>query len=284
LTAPASGAAAVVVAAVMMLAGARAHGGAWTRDAGHGYVGTGWARIAATKVFGRDYQTTPIAAYEQNAWNLYGELGLVSRWLTATVESTLVRDNAQAGEHTTGMGDWRFGAWSGVVVAPVRLSVGATVTVPLGSPTPRDVAPGKLPLGSGEFAIDLRAAFGWSWNGARRWPLRHYFLVEAGFWRRQIYADAFVYRAEVGVQLPWRVVERVWLIGRLIGVESLVGAGRATDDPTGLDDGFTVMAPGFEAVARLWRGLAVGAGFETAIRARAVAAGKQVHATVSWQW
>jgi len=45
-----------------------------------------------------------------------------------------------------------------------------------------------------------------------------------------------------------------------------------------------VLAPGFEGVVRLWRGLAVGAGFETAVRARAVAAGKQVHATVSWAW
>lgn len=271
-------------AALLLLVASRAYGGAWTRDAGHGYVGTGWSRIQATSVFGADYKTVPIAAYEQNAWNLYGEVGLVSRWLTATVEATLVRDNAQAGEHTTGMGDWRFGAWSGVIEKPVRLSFGATVTVPLGSPTPRDVAPGRLELGSGELAIDLRAAFGWSWNGSRRWPLRHYFLAEAGFWRRQIFSDAFVYRAEVGVQLPWKIVDRVWIIGRLIGVESFVGQSRATSDPTGLNDGFTVMAPGVEGVARVWRGLAVGAGFETAIRARAVAAGKQVHATVSWQW
>ena len=54
-----------------------------------------------------------IAPYEQNAWNLYGELGVISRWLTATVESTLVRDNLQANAHTTGIGDGRFGSWSG---------------------------------------------------------------------------------------------------------------------------------------------------------------------------
>src|SRR5207237_547795 len=80
----------------------RAWAGAWTRDAGHGYVATGWSRILATSVFAGDGRTRPILRYEQNAWNLYGELGLVSRWLTTTVESTLVRDNAQGGEHTTG--------------------------------------------------------------------------------------------------------------------------------------------------------------------------------------
>jgi hypothetical protein len=274
----------LVVVAALLAAAATAHAGPWTRDAGHGYVGTSWSRIASTSVFGPDGKTLPIAAYEQNAWSLYGELGLISRWLTATVESTLVRDNAQAGSHTTGMGDWRFGAWSGVVDKPVRLALGATVTVPLGSPTPRDLSPGRLPLGSGELALDVRASFGWSWPGGRRWPLRHYFIVEAGYWRRQLFADAFVYRAEVGLQLPWRVVERVWLIGRLLGVESFASDARATADPTGLDEGFTVVAPGAEAVVRLWRGLAVGAGFETALRARAVAAGKQLHATVSWQW
>jgi hypothetical protein len=164
------------------------------------------------------------------------------------------------------------------------VALGATVTVPLGTPTPRDLQPSRLPLGSGEFALDLRAAFGWSWPGARRWPLRHYVLVEAGYWRRQIFADSFVYRAEVGVQLPWRVIDRLWIVGRLIGVESFASNARATNDPTGLNDGFTVVAPGVEGIVRLWRGLAVAAGFETAVRARAVAAGKQLHATLSYQW
>jgi len=86
------------------------------------------------------------------------------------------------------------------------------------------------------------------------------------------------------VQLPWRVVERVWLIGRLIGVESFASEAQATADPTGLNNGFSVVAPGFAGVVRLWRGLAVDAGFETAVRARAVAAGKQVHAGVSYAW
>jgi hypothetical protein len=275
-----------LVAGALLLGAAAppAWAGAWTRDQGHGYVSTSYAHIGADSVFTGDGTTAPIALYEQSGWNFYGELGLISRWLTATVQSTLVRDNAQAGEHTTGMGDWRFGAWTGLVERPVRLSLGATVTVPLGSPTPRDVQPGRLPLGSGELALDLRAALGWSWPGGPRWPLRHYFTVEAGYWRRQLHRDAFVYGVEVGVQLPWRVVERVWLVGRLIGVESFATAAQATASPTGLDDGFSVVAPGFEAVARLWRGLMVGAGFETALRARAVAAGKQVHATVSWQW
>ena len=273
-----------LVACAVLLWAARARAGPWTPDAGHGYVSTGWSRIAATSVFTGDGATQPIPRYEQNLWTAYGEVGMVSRWLSATVESTFVRDAAQAGDHTTGVGDWRFGAWSGVVVRPVRLALGATVTVPLGSPTPRDVQPGRLPLGSGEYSLDLRAAFGWAWPGGRRWPLRHYFVAEAGYWRRQIFADSFVYRVEIGVQLPWRVVDRVWLVGRLLGVESFASDARATADPTGLNDGFTVLAPGCGGVVRLWRGLAVDAGFETALRARAVAAGKQVHAGVSWQW
>ncbi len=273
-----------LVACALVVWAARAHAGPWTREAGHGWVGTGWSRIAASSVYAGDGTTLPIAPYEQNLWSVYGELGLVSRWLTTTLESTLVRDNAEGGAHTTGMGDWRFGAWSGVVVRPVQLALGATVTVPIGSPTPRDVQAGRLPLGSGEFSLDMRAALGWSWPGGRRWPLRHYFVVEAGYWRRQIFADSFVYRVEVGVQLPWRVVERLWIIGRVLGVESFAPASRVAPDPTGLGEGFTVAAPGVEGVVRLWRGLAVGVGFETAVRARAVAAGTQLHATVSWRW
>ena len=96
MSAPAARAAGLAVAGLTMLCGARASGGAWTREAGHGYVGTGWSRIAATKVFARDYRTAPIAPYEQNAWNLYGELGLVSRWLTATVAADGVIQEGEA--------------------------------------------------------------------------------------------------------------------------------------------------------------------------------------------
>jgi hypothetical protein len=268
--------------AAVLLSTWQAWAGAWTRDQGGGYAGMSWSRIAATSVFDGDGGTTPIDRYEQNAWTVYGEVGLVSRWLTATVEAGLLRDNVQDGVHTTGIADWRVGAWCGVLTSPLRVSLGATATLPFGSPTPHTASDGHLPLGSGELALDARVAVGWSWQGGPRWPLRHYFLVEGGYWLREIFADSFVYRAEAGVQLPWQVVDRVWLIGRLLGVESLAKHGSSS--PTGLDEGFTVVAPGFEASVRLYRGFAIAAGFETAVRARAVAAGKQVHATASWQW
>ena len=123
---------------VLVFAGTAEAQVAWTRDAGHGYLGLKFAHQANDQFYGADFESRQIAGvYSQTSVGLYGEIGLVDRWLTASVESELFRRNALAEQGATlGFGDLRLGVWSGLVVAPIRLSVGLRVGLPTGDADP----------------------------------------------------------------------------------------------------------------------------------------------------
>ncbi len=274
--------------AAALLVTSLAHAHAWTRDTGSGYVNLTYSRIAAKRVFGPDGKVVPIVPYTQQVVGLYGEVGLATQFLTATVEATLFRHNALAGQGATyGLGDLRLGVWTGLVTRPVRLAVGWTVGIPSGDSRPRarGVDPRdteahaiarSLPVGDGEWDVEARASLGYSFGGRPRYPLRHYLLVEAGYWVRSSgFADSFVYRLELGVQLPWRGIDRFWFIVRFAGVESFASGRDAARDASGLGNGVTFASPGVEVAVRLHRGLGLLAGFDTAVRARSVAAAAQ---------
>jgi hypothetical protein len=283
------------LAVLMMLLSQSASAGPWTRDPGHFYVGTSYQRIAAEKLFSPDFNQTPIRRYEQHLVYLYSEVGLVKRWLTASVEGTLYRRGEIRDQgYTEGFGDARLGLWSGLVEKPVRFSVALLVGIPTGDSAPsagpsadadaQQIAR-SLPTGDGEWDVEWRASLGYSFGGARRWPLIHYLVAEAGYWlRTNGYADAFTYKLELGVQFPWKFVERFWLMGRLTGVESFATQKQASMGATGLGNGVTYTAYGVELYGRIYRGLGASLGIDSAFRARSLPAAAQLKVGVSYQW
>jgi len=271
-----------------------AYAGPWTRERGHFFLSLGYSRISADKFFAPDFSVVPIARYTQHQLSLYGEVGLISRWLTATVESTLFRHNGivDAGA-TYGLGDLRVGFWTGLVVKPVRLSFGVTIGAPTGDPAPRAKAgadidaqliAASLPTGDGEWDVEGRASLGYSFGGARRWPVIHYLVVEAGYWLRAGFADSFVYRVELGTKFPWRFVDRFWVALRLNGVESFASQREAAQNATGLGNGVTFIAYGVQLYGRIYRGLGASLTGDSAFRARSVAAGANIMAAITYQW
>jgi len=285
----------VALALALALAPSRAHAGAWTRDQGHFYVGTSYLRIQADQLYAPDFSRVPIVPYQQHLWTFYTEIGLVNRWLTLTTEGTLFRHNAIAEMgRTYGLGDWRVGAWTGLVTKPIRLAFGLTLGIPAGDPRPGAGAAGdpeaqliarSLPTGDGEWDVEGRLALGYSFGGARRWPVYHYLVVEAGYWLRTAgYADSFVYKLELGTRFPWQVIDRFWFVLRLSGVESFASVEEAAMNATGLGNGVTFLAPGFEVAGRIFRGLGASIGLDAALRGRSVAAGVQLKVGISYQW
>jgi hypothetical protein len=293
-TRPTAALLAAVLAAGLAGAPRRARAGAWTRDEGHFYVNTSYLRIATRRYFAPDFSVVDINPYEQHVVSLYGEVGLITRWLTGTLEGTLYRRNRLVNQgYTEGVGDFRVGLWTGLVTSPVRLSFGLTLGIPTGDAEPR--APGGdevaqqtarlLPTGDGEWDVEGRLALGYAFGGVRRWPPRHYVVAEAGYWlRTNRFADAFVYRLELGTQLPWRVVDRFWLALHLVGVESFASQRQASLAFSGLGNGVTYTAYGAELSAAIWRGLGALLGVDSAFRARSLAAGAQLKVGVSYQW
>src|SRR5213075_1399548 len=104
----------------------------------------------------------PIIPYSKQLIGLYGELGIVDRWLTLSADATLFRFNRLEDQGSTrGLGDLRIGAWTGLIESPLRLSAGFLVGIPTGDASPRPGASSadpeaqliarSLPTGDGEW-------------------------------------------------------------------------------------------------------------------------------------
>ncbi len=294
----------------LLLLPAVAAAGPWTRDQGHAFFSTSYGRIASNTIFGPNFSIQPLGAtYEQNAIQLYGEVGLISRWLTLTVEQQILRYSRLIGQGATyGVGDLRMGFWTGIVTQPIRLTAAFLAGVPIGDPSPTagvgadaeaELIARSLPTGDGEADFELRLSFGYSFGKKRRWPLEHYLVAEVGYWFRTTghsralngsltfseFADDFTYKAELGTKFPWRFIERFWFIIRLAGIESFASSVQAANTcATGLGNGVTYTAYGLELAGRIYKGFGANIGIDEANRARCVAAGANLKVGLTLQF
>lgn len=297
-----------LIVGLWLLIAAPAVAGPWTRDRGHAFLSLAYSRIAADQIYGADFSRQTLGArYEQHALQAYAELGLVDRFLTASFEGQLFRYNTLINQGATyGLGDMRLGLWSGLVTRPLRLSAAFLIGIPSGDPAPLSTADDEaaliarsLPTGDGEVDFEPRLSLGYSFGGVRRWPLVHYVVAEAGYWIRTAgrardpngrffttdFADAFTYRAELGSKLPFPFIERFWFILRLMGVESFASDLAASFTcATGLGNGVTYTAYGFEIAGRIVRGLGANLGVDGAFRARCVAAAPNLKLGLTYEF
>lgn len=272
-----------------------AHAGAWTRDAGSFFLNLAYQRIAAESFFSADFSKVPIRPYTQQTVSVYAELGVVQRWLTLVFDGQLYRRNTLEGQgFTDGLSDTRIGAWTGLLVAPVRLSFGLLVGLPTGDSAPKAGAgadadaqhlAATLPTGDGEADVELRLSMGHSFGGGKKgWPLAHYLQVDAGYWLRTSgFADAFTWALEVGTKFPWTFVERFWVIAKVFGVESFTGSDGAAATFTGLGNGLTFTAFGVQLYGRIYKGLGAAVQVDGAFRARGVAAGANLRFSLVYE-
>ena len=287
----------LVAVGLLALVSPPAQAGPWTRDRGHFFVSTSYFRIAAKRE--GDLDTTGrivIGPYLQHLAAFYGELGLIDRFLTVSVDGTVYRQSRSRELQAGGVGDWRIGFWSGLITRPVRLTANVTVTIPVGSPSPasapcRDGSPPPLclPNGAGTAGIEGRLSFGYGFGGWRYWPLRHYLVLETGYWARLGgFSDAFTFRGEFGVQLPWKGIRHFWFTGHISGLNSFASAAQLRPtfrgEITGVGNGISYAGYGFEIFARVVKGLGVAFGADSAIYSRLVPLGAQIKAGLSYEY
>jgi hypothetical protein len=312
----------------VLLLPATAAAGAWTRDRGHFYANLSYSRISTNKLFSlKGPVETFGSTYTQHVLGHYAEVGIVSRWLTATVEWQAYRNSSIANADPAsglrramvdGIGDLRLGAWSGLVIRPVRFAVGVIAGFPTGDPRPqagaademaceaatregrpspscdRVTAARSLPTGDGEFDLEVRTALGHSFGGWRYWPLQHYVVAEAGLWfRSKGFPHDFTYKAELGIKFPWTFIDRFWFIARLAGIEAFVTPEMRTDPNSicqgpaafsGLGACVAYTAYGFDVFGRIVRGLGASIGLDSAFRAHLVPAGANLRVSISYEY
>ena len=149
---------------------------AWIRDPGHAYVKLGYRLIRATSIYGPDGNTRPVGdGYRQHALGFYGELGVVERWLSLSLDGDLFRRSVLVNQGATaGLGDLRLGAYTGLLTAPFRLALGVQLGLPTGDPSPSagrvqdEFVARTLPTGDGEWDVAVRLHAGHSFGGGPR--------------------------------------------------------------------------------------------------------------------
>jgi hypothetical protein len=254
-----------------------AHAQAWTRELGSGYVDLTVSGLSGNRVYGLDFETTELpSTYSQLIVSLYADVGLIDRWLTLAIQSELLRRSQLSDQGATlGLGDTRIGLFSGLVTEPVRLTIGVMAGFPTGDSAPY-AGPGadaqaneiarSLPTGDGEWDLEPRILFGWSFGG-ESWPLFHYLTAWIGYGlRTNAFSDTFTYLFELGTKLPIVVLDRIWWWFRIYGQESF--GGTSAPAAPGLGDGVThtTLALGFHA--EIYGGFGVLFSVDLGLRAR----------------
>jgi len=278
-----------------------AEANAWTRERGSFYAELRYATVSAAGFYGPDFSRLDLGSrYTQHSAGLYVEVGVLDRWLTVVLDSTLYRRASLADQgYAEGLGDLRLGFWSGLLRSPFHLSAGLMIGVPTGDPRPSAPSPAaqlvanSLPTGDGELDVELAVAAGTSFGRWRFWPLEHYALARVGYWLRtsprsvafgsaEDFPDAINWQAELGTRLPsWPVVDRLWLVLRVYGTESFAGPESAAF--SGLGGGVTHRSYSLGLRVRIWRGLAVAFSAAGAFSARNLPAGAYYTTSLSFE-
>ena len=268
---------------------------AWTRDQGSVYVQLSHRYIRADSFYAPDGNTRPLTDgdYVQHVLGIYGEVGVVDRWLTLSLEGELLRSNALKTQgRVLGLGDIRVGAWTGLLTSPFRLAFGVLAGLPTGDdnpsagagadPTSQAVAR-SLPTGDGEYDVHFRLAIGHSFGGGS-WPLQHYTLGEVGYAvRTKGLTDQFTWRTELGSRIDRQGWDRLLMVLRLSGTE-LLGARSSSSTSFGGIGEFEVRAFGLELALRVVDKVHLSVGAEGAFRGRSVPSAAQYKFAISWEY
>lgn len=309
--------------AALLIQALPANANPWTRDSGNVYLNLNYSLIAASGVYlpdggRRDFPDNDRDGnpdrYLQHTVGLYSEIGVIDRWLTATVNLTLLRHSSltqQASDESfaqrisaVGAGDMAVGLWSGLLTWPLRVTIGVVFGIPTGDPVPKaddeetQLTANFLPTGDGEWDAQFVAEVGYALGGGA-YPLLHYGLASAGYWLRttprdvgfgnpQDFPDAFNWRIEIGTKLPWTFVDRFWFIVRFFGSESFASLAdpqgmSAGANPSGLGGGVTYRSFGLEIFGRIWRTLGASAGVSGAFFARNLPAAPYIRFALSYE-
>jgi len=89
---------------------------------------------------------------------------------------------------------------------------------------------------------------------------------------------------ELGINLPWKIIERVWFLVRVLGTESLTDNANVLPTPTGIGNGVAFTTIGGEVSIKLALGAGIAVELDAPVRGRAIAAAPQVKLSLFQLW
>jgi hypothetical protein len=300
--------------------------GPWNRDPGHFYINLNYSRIVAGAYFDRALQPnqvsgrtlTPGGRYLQHGMGLYGEVGIVKRWLMGLLEWNVLRYSSidpasddptpRPSGSTLGVGDLRIGVQSGLLERGAHLAASLVLGIPVGDPRPVANNEGishsgrGLPLGSGDVNLQLSIALG---EGFSFWVIQGFAIFSMGMRLRDLgrrcgsdcpdatepppepIAHELLGGGELGFKIAKRHIDRLTLIFRMSGQLSLASEASLSNvraPYSGLGNGVSFLAYGGVADIVIYKGLHAGLQVDSAIAARYVPAGINIKPYVSYEW
>lgn len=257
-------------------------GGPWPQANGKGY----FKLYEWWLVFDKHY--TDSGALDPNLTtgifntSVYAEYGLTNR-MTAIVNAPLLSRNYMnnlvsattqevlvKGEAINTIGDIDLGIKYGLTKPGVKFPIAATLILGIPSGKTNGGEQGNLQTGDGEFNQLVQIDVGTSYALGKKNSI--YFSANLGFNNRtNDYSDEIRYGIEAGLGL---LTNRLWLVGKLYGVESLKnGATAASSTSTSIfanNSEFTSIS--IEANYYISRRFGLSAGYATATRGAIIAA------------
>lgn len=265
--------------ALMVLDATSARAQAWIHEPGSGYAELSFRTISGDRFYGSEGDTRELrTTYSQSTLQMYGEVGLVPRWLQVVVSGEVFRYNKLARQGaTSGLGDTGLGVWTGLYQQNLKVSAGLRTEFPTGDPKPSapgdnpqtEIIANSLPTGDGTFDLAPSLALGYSTGGDG--SVRTY-VTSTGRYQLRLGGnpDAVQWRVEAGIQFPVRVLDRIWFAGRIRGLHPLSEAAQGSF--SGLSGGTAHVSPGVSISADLFEGFGVRSSIEGALFARNVVA------------
>ncbi|MEM1023723.1 MAG: hypothetical protein AAF627_15200 [Myxococcota bacterium] len=254
-----------------------------------GYIQLGGRFQSAESLLGTGGRTIETADIDVATVQLYGELGLIDRWLMLTLEGELFRRNAITnqgagfGGAASGLGDLRIGAFTTLLQGPINILGSVKFGLPTGDARPEtglpdndenfnlNLAIDQLPTGDEEFDVEFGLTFAQAVE-LNDLPFRLYGRAFTAFWLRTgtaepsrfalsdetDFSNAFNYELQLGVQGKAPILRRLWLIGAVRGSESFADLSeQAGGISIGLGNGVSFTDLSAQVQARLPAGFGV---------------------------
>lgn len=256
-------------------------GGPWPQQKGQGYFKLSESWIVFSQHFGETGLLVPNTKTGIFNTNFYGEYGITDK-LTGIVNGPFLTRNAMddvlsatgdvlvPSQAVNTLGDIDLGLKYGVKVSGLEIPVSATLIFGLPTGTPSTGTQGNLQTGDGEFNQMLQIDAGAGFNlGAK---VSSYFTAYGGFNNRSNgFSDELRYGLEYGAGFMDR---KLWLIGRIGGVESLRN-GEDITPPTNIslfENNTEYTSFSVEAAYYLTKRVGLSASFAGAFRGEVIAA------------
>ena len=203
----------------------------WTKEKGEGFYQLSFNRFSSSDYFTLGVEKLSTNTFTQNSLVFYGEYGLTERFSLITNWPLQIWNGFNTTETVSGLGDLRLEFKHALLKKYLPLAISVAPEIPIGrannfaQSTQNDFESINLPSGDGEFNVWTTLSTSFALPNT---PL--YGSIFGSYNFRTSYEDvSFSDQIAIGIELGYQIARKVWVNGRLQGLNSVDDVLVATD-------------------------------------------------------